>query len=162
LAGLTVWGWWLLHRYDNLPPEEKIFRNLGQAMSPESSTIEKVAYLRNSWPELSQMEESARRKLLTDMVLKMTRQTLADFAALPQENKEKRAALICEDAEKTRKMFLSLPAAKRDAVLNFVRSPEGKTQFNQVVGTIGSDLSANDRRMLGPAISNWQKMLENR
>lgn len=161
-AGLTIWGWWWLHRDDGLPAEEKVFRNLSKALDPESPTIEKIAYFRRSWPSLSQMEDNERRKLLTEITLRITRQTLADFAALPPESKEKRAALICEDAENMHQLFMSFPPAKREAILTYIRSTEGKEEFNRVAGSIGSDLSADDRRMLGPAIGNWQKTLENR
>lgn len=161
-AGLASWGWWWLHRDDGLPAEEKIFRNLSKTLDPESPTIEKLAYFRRSWPSLSQMEDNERRKLLTELTLRLTRQTLTDFAALPPESKERRAALICEDAERMHQLFMSFPPAKRDAILNYVRTPDGKAEFNQLIGSIGSDLSANDRRMLGPAIGNWQKTLENR
>lgn len=161
-AGLAIWTWWWLHRDDGLPTEEKVFRNLSNALDPESPTIEKLAYFRRSWPSLSQMDDDERRRLLTELTLRITRQTLMDFAALPPESKEKRAALICEDAERMHQLFMSFAPAKREAILTYVRSTEGKEEFNRVVGSIGSDLSANDRRMLGPAIGNWQKTLENR
>jgi len=162
LTGLTIWGWWWLHRDDGMPADEKIFRNLSKALDPESPTIEKIAYFRRSWPSLSQMPDDERRKLLTEITLRITRQTLTDFSALPPEDKEKRAALICEDAERMHQLFMSFAPAKREAILTYIRTPDGKEQFNRVVGSIGSDLSADDRRMLGPAIGNWQKTLENR
>lgn len=162
LAGLTVGWWWLVHRDDGLSPEERLLRNLHRATDPESTMIEKIAALQRSWPDLSKMEEAKRRQILVRAALDITNQTLKDFAALPPEDKERRASLICEDAERTYELFRSFPPAKREAILNMVRSPEGKAEFNQVVGAIGSDLSAGDRRMLGPAVSTWQKMLENR
>lgn len=144
-----------------LPPEQRIKRNFDKAFDPDQSTLARLDNLRRSFNSARQIPADKRHAVMVEAMAGAVNRTLQEFAALPPEQKQERARLLREDAEKTLAYFRRMPREKQEKALALLMNDEGgRAAFDNAVNTAANVLSPQDRELLGPTFKTWKKMLE--
>lgn len=144
-----------------LPPEQRIKRNFDKAFDPDQSMLARLDNLRRSFSSAQQIPADKRHAAMVDAMAGAVNRTLQEFAALPPEQKQERARLLREDAEKTLAYFRRMPREKQEKALALLMSDEGgRAAFDNAVNTATNVLSPQDRELLGLTFKTWKKMLE--
>ena len=144
-----------------LTAEEKAIRSFETAVNPDRLTVERLYELQRMLRDVRTLPRQERRAMLVRATCGGIDRTLQNFGELPAERKEARARQLADDAVRMRRAFLALPREKqRDALRLLHDDPEAKATMSAAIDTFFYRLSAEDRALLAPTVTEWKKLLE--